>query len=134
MSTQRPVVILQLPEELDAFGAQTFMQEFEPLLQPQRPCIIFDCSEVRYLDGVGVDMLRHCLDEARKRDGDLKLAALSAEAQVVLELMRDTRVFEAFASSDEAVRSFLSAPPKVLQKVPSYANFYRETRVLKKVS
>lgn len=133
MATQRPVLIMQLPEQLDALGAQTFMQELEPLLDSQRPQIIFDCSEVRYMDGIGVEMMRHCVDEARKRDGDLKLAALSPESQVVLELMRDYRVFEAFASSDDAVRSFRSAPARGV-KVSSHANFDGETGVFKKAS
>jgi anti-sigma B factor antagonist len=129
---------MELPEELDALGAQTFMQELQPLLDLQRPRIIFDCSGVRYMDGVGVEMMRHCLEEARKRDGNLKLAALSPEAQVVLELMRDDRVFEAFATSDDAVQSFPFVPAKGI-KISSHTHLNGELmngelRILKKAS
>ena len=133
MSTQRPVLIMQLPEQLDALGAQMFMQELESLFDSQHPRIIFDCSAIRYMDGVGVEMMHHCLEEVRKRDGDLKLAALSPEAQVVLELMRDARVFDTFATSDDAVHSFRSLPATRV-KVSSHAHLDGESRILKKAS
>jgi anti-sigma B factor antagonist len=65
-----------------------------------------DCSLVRYLDSAGVEMLLHCMEAAMKRDGDLKLAAVSPEAAVILELMRVDRLFETFETSEAAVQSF----------------------------
>ena len=51
-------------------------------------------------------MLLHCLEEAMKRDGDLKLAAVSPASAIILELMRVDRVFEVFETPEEAARSF----------------------------
>ena len=80
-------------------------------------------------------MMLHCLEEAMKRDGDLKLAALSPESEVILELMRVARVFEAFATADEAVRSFNTIPAEaVSQDVPWYANVFGELGALKQAS
>ena len=110
MLANRPVVIVQLPEQLNPSTAQNFLQEVEPLFESHRPRIVLDCSLVRYIDGTGVEMLLHCLEEAMKRDGDLKLAAVSPESGVLLELMRVDRVFEQFATSEEAVRSFSAMP------------------------
>jgi len=110
MLTNGPVVVMQLPEQLNMEGVRNFLPELEPLLECHRPRIVFDCSQVRYLDSAGVEMMLHCLEEAMKRDGDLKLAALSPESEVILELMRVARVFEAFATSEEAVRSFSAVP------------------------
>src|SRR6266567_3153940 len=135
MLTNGPIVILQLPELLNLGGAQSFMQELEPLLECHRPRIVFDCSQVRYIDSAGVEMLLHCLEEAMKRDGDLKLAALSPESEVILELMRVARVFEAFASSDEAVRSFNAVPAEAVpQDAPWVANVFGEIGALKQAS
>src|SRR6266536_4705891 len=120
MLNNGPIVILQLPELLNLGGAQSFMQELEPLLESHRPRIVFDCSRVRYIDSAGVEMLLHCLEEAMKRDGDLKLAALSPESEVILELMRVARVFEAFATSDEAVRSFNAVPADAVSPETSW--------------
>jgi hypothetical protein len=60
--------------------------------------------------------------QARKRDGDLKLAALSSEAQAVLELMGESRVLEAFATSDDAVRSFAFHRPKGVASLDSFGD------------
>jgi anti-anti-sigma factor len=135
MSAHRPVLILQLPEQLDWLGAQAFMLELEPLLDSQRPRMVFDCSEVHSLDGPGTEMMLHCLEATRKRGGDLKLASLSPESRQVLDLMPDAHGFESFRTSDEAVRSFAPLPaPGVLPKVSSGTNFFGETEALKKAS
>jgi anti-anti-sigma regulatory factor len=87
------------------------------------------------MDSAGVEMMLHCLEEAMKRDGDLKLAALSPESEVVLELMRVARVFEAFATSDEAVRSFNAVPAEgVTQDAPWYANLFGDMGAVKQAS
>src|SRR5262252_10968655 len=106
MLTSGPVVIMQLPEELNVKEVDHFMQEVGPLLESNRPRIVLECSQVHSMESAGVEMLLRCLEEVLKRDGDLKLAALSSEAEVILELMRVARVFEAFPTSEEAVRSF----------------------------
>jgi hypothetical protein len=57
-----------------------------------------------------------------KRDGDLKLAAVSPASAVILELMRVDRLFEVFETSEEAVRSFqIVAPATLAQTQPWYA-------------
>ena len=135
MLTSGPVVVMQLPEQLNLDGARTFLPDLEPLLECHRPRIVLDCSQVRYIDSAGVEMMLHCLEEAMKRDGDLKLAALSPESEVILELMRVARVFEAFATSDEAVRSFNAVPAEALpQDAPWVANVFGEIGALKQAS
>jgi hypothetical protein len=52
-------------------------------------------------------MMLHYLEEAMKRDGDLRVAALPADSEAVVEL---SRVFEAFTTCDEAVSSFSNFP------------------------
>ena len=86
--------------------ARTFLAEVQPMLRSDRPQIVFDCSQVKQMDAAGVEMLLHCLAEVMKRDGDLKLAALSAPASVVLEMTRTDRLFEMYDSSSDAVLSF----------------------------
>jgi anti-anti-sigma factor len=122
MLTSGPVVVMQMPEQFTGGEVQTFMLELGPLLQSNRPRIVLECSQVRSVDSAGVEMLLHSLEEVLKRDGDLKLAALSAEAEVFLELMRVARVFETFPTSEEAVRSFNVAPADAApQDAPWYS-------------
>ena len=135
MLTSGPVIIMQVPEQLTAGEVRNFMQELGPLLESNRPRIVLDCSQVRSIDSAGVEMLLHCLEETLKRDGDLKLAALSPEADIILELMRVARVFETFRTSEEAVRSFNTIPADaVAQDAPWYSTVFGDLGALKQAS
>jgi anti-sigma B factor antagonist len=106
MHKSGPVIIMQLPERLNHRDVQNCSSELDPILGSDRPRIVLDCSLVQYMDSAGVEMLLHCVQEAMKRDGDLKLAAVSPAAATILELMRVDRLFETFETTDEAVQSF----------------------------
>jgi anti-sigma B factor antagonist len=125
MSTSGPVIVMQLPEQLKREEVGPFLEELQPLLESDRPRIVLDCSQVRHMDSAGVEMLLHCMQEAMKRDGDLKLAAVSPESGVIMELMRVDRLFEVFNTPDEAVQSFQGVPAASVQKrEPWYDNAY----------
>lgn len=135
MLTNGPVVVMQMPEQFTGGEVQTFMLELGPLLESNRPRIVLECSQVRSLDSSGVEMLLYSLEEVLKRDGDLKLAALSAEAEVFLELMRVARVFETFPTSEEAVRSFHVVPAETTsQEAPWYSANFGDLGALKQAS
>ncbi|MFY9843437.1 MAG: STAS domain-containing protein [Terriglobales bacterium] len=106
MYSRGPVIIMELPEQLTQVEVKTLLCELQPLLTTDRPRIVLDCSKVQQIDSAGVEMLLHCLEEAMKRDGDLKLAAVSPASAITFELMRVDRVFEVFETSEEAARSF----------------------------
>jgi anti-sigma B factor antagonist len=110
MCASRPVIVMQVPERLYESEASTFRQELKNLLQSERPRVVLDCSGIRDIDSTGVEMLLHCMDEAMKRDGDVKLAAVAPGSAVILELMKVDRLFEVFDNADEAVRSFHGFP------------------------
>jgi anti-sigma B factor antagonist len=135
MLTSGPIVVMQVPERLSARECENFTQELGPLLETNRPRIVLDCSQVCSIDSAGVEVLLHSLEEALKRDGDLKMAALSPEAEVILELMRVARVFETFESCEDAVRSFNIVPVEpVAQNVPWYADVTGGLGALKQAS
>ena len=135
MLTSGPIVVMQVPETLNVKEVHNFMEELGPLLESNRPRVVLDCSQVRSMESAGVEMLLRCLEEVLKRDGDLKLAALSPEAEVILELMRVARVFETFQTCEDAVRSFNAIPADaVLQETPWYANVFTELGLLKQAS
>lgn len=122
MQTRGPVIVMELPDKLNQTTAESFLAELRPMLEEDRPCIVLDCSQIQHLDTAGVDMLLHCLEQAMKRDGDLKLAAVSPASAVILELMRVDRLFEVFDTADQAVRSFqIFAPATGPQTQPWYA-------------
>src|SRR5215472_16551914 len=115
-TNSRPVVVKRMPERVNARSAREFWQDVQPFLIADRPQLVFDLSPVVQLDVAGVEMLLRCMSEAHKRDGDLKLAALSPHAAVVLELTRTERLFEIYESSIHAVRSFSGFLPNAMRQ------------------
>lgn len=91
------------------------MKEIKSFLLTDRPQLVFDLSQVKQIDAAGVDMLLTCMSEAMKRDGDLKLAALSPQSALVLELTRTDRLFEIYETSTDAVRSYSGFLPNMLK-------------------
>ncbi len=105
-----PVVVKRLPEHLKLKETQIFLHEVEPLFKATRPRIVFDFSQVNRLDNAGVDMLLYCLERAIKQNGDLKLAAITPMAALVLKLTLVDRLFEVFETVSAAVYSFSEFP------------------------
>jgi anti-anti-sigma factor len=118
METSRPVIVNRMTHRLNHKQARMFLRDIQPLLNTDRPQLVFDCSLIRQMDAAGVDMLLHCMAEVMKRDGELKLAAVSAQAAVVLELTRTDRLFEVFETSGDAVRSFYRFLPNAMKNQP----------------
>lgn len=81
-------------------------RELETRINIDRPCVVLDCSKVREMDRFAIHMLLCCLEEAMKRNGDVKLAAVSPAARETLELTRVDRLFEIYDTETEAVNSF----------------------------
>ncbi|HET9407810.1 MAG TPA: STAS domain-containing protein [Candidatus Sulfotelmatobacter sp.] len=125
MYNSGPVIVMQLSEQLTQTEVSSFLAELAPLLQNDRPRVVLECSEVRQLDSAGVEMLLHCTEEAMKRDGDLKLAALSPACATILELTRVDRLFEIFETAEAAIQSFHAFPSSAVpESEPWYAASY----------
>lgn len=118
METTRPVVVKRMPERINAKEGRVFLHDVQPLITSDRPQIVFDLSAVKQLDAAGVDMLLRCMSEVMKRDGDLKLAAVSPHAAVILEMTRTDRLFEIYETSADAVRSFSRFNPNAMRYQP----------------
>jgi|SRR5579864_5354020 len=100
------VTVTQVPENLDMKRGRLFFNELESRMNIDRPCVVLDCSRVREMDRFAIHMLLCCLEEAMKRDGDVRLAAVSPSALETLELTRVDRLFEIYDTETDAVNSF----------------------------
>ena len=118
--SSRPVVVKHMPERINLKQAKEFLREIQPFLKSDRPQIVFDFCNVRQMDAAGVDMLLHCMGEAMKRDGDVKLASLSAHAAIILEMTRTDRLFEIYETASDAVRSFSGFLPNAMREHPQW--------------
>jgi anti-sigma B factor antagonist len=107
-----------MPERMTMKRGRAFLREIQPLITADRPQVVFVLSAVKQLDAAGVDILLQCLSEVMKRDGDLKLAAVSPAAAVILEMTRTDRLFESYETTADAVRSFSRFIPAAMRHQP----------------
>ncbi len=117
MIGSRPVIVKQLPEKLSVKQSRLFFLDIEPSFAADRPRLVLDCSRVRELDSAGIQVLLQCLEEAMKRNGDVKLAAIPPGFAEILELTRVDGLFETFETIREAVNSFDQFPAYVFDQV-----------------
>lgn len=110
MNPVRPVIVKNLPERLTAGSTDPFFCEVEPILEGDRPRVVFNFFNVRHFDYAGVAVLLTCIEEVLKKNGDLKLAAVSAPSLTILELTRVDRLFEIFENTADAIKSFYQVP------------------------
>jgi len=70
-------------------------------------CHVLDLSAVDFLDSSGLGALVALLKRVEKQGGQLRLAGLQKRVRIVLEITRAARVFDSFASVDEALAKLL---------------------------
>jgi anti-anti-sigma regulatory factor len=100
------VAVKQLPDGLTLKQGRSFFRELESYMNLDRPWIVLDCSRLRQVDRRVIHLLLCCLEEAMKRNGDVKLAAMPPEAEAILELTGVKSLFEIFATNADALDSF----------------------------
>jgi len=102
------VAVTVIPvEELDASNAGDFKRDIAPLLETQTKLVI-DLARLRFVDSSGLGAFISCLRKLKANGGDLKLCGMSKQVRAVFELVRMHRIFEIFASREEAARAFQS--------------------------
>lgn len=106
----RTVAIRRLPDVLSVQQKIAFLHDIAIVMNTNRPRLVLDCSRLRECDTSVIHLLLHCLEEAMKRNGDVKLAALPTSAGVVLIGTGVARLFELFDTTEEAVNSFHRLP------------------------
>ena len=97
--------VKEFPEVLNAPQARLFLGEVQSYLYDDRPYIVLDCSKIGKVSRLSIQLLLCCLEEAIKRNGDVKLASVPAEARSALKLTGVDKIFEIFDTNTEAVTS-----------------------------
>mgnify|MGYP001553157077 CR=1 FL=1 len=113
------IVVKQLPSSSDLDRKLIFLQEVEIVMAQRRPCLVLNCSSLRELDDATLHLMLHCLEEALKRNGDVKLAAIPSCPEAAFAAAGLERLFDVHNTAAEAVASFhpallRSAPPAAL--------------------
>ena len=106
MGIRRLVTIEQLPEITSEDQGRQFLKGIQDRMSDKRPGLVLDCSGLSQMDKPVLHLLLSCLEEAMKRNGDARLAAVSPSAEAMLKSIGADRLFQSFASNADAVSSF----------------------------
>jgi anti-sigma B factor antagonist len=102
----RDVITMQFPGNANAAERRDFSAKMRNCASTDRPSLVLDCSALKTLDRHGLLLLLDCLEAAMKRNGDVRLAGVSAGVRSILESTGVHRLFRIFDSNAEAVNSF----------------------------
>jgi len=70
--------------------------------------IVLDLSKVSTIDSTGIGELVSLATTARRKGGEIRLAALTRKIKDIMEIVRLNTVFSCHDTVDEAVKSFKS--------------------------
>jgi anti-anti-sigma regulatory factor len=112
----RRVTVREFPEWLTDKQGRDFFSELESAMETDKPCIVLDCSKVRQMDIPAIYLLLCYLEEAMKRNGDVKLASMPSGTMAILELTGVARLFEHFDTNAEALNSIRRLPAEAFSK------------------
>lgn len=100
------VVVAVIPgEELDASNIKEFKASVESLLESNTK-VVFDLSELQFVDSSGCGVLLSCLRNMNGSGGDLKLCSVTKPVRALFELIRMHHIFDILNTKEEAVRAF----------------------------
>lgn len=105
------VVIAVQEARLDAHNSPELKVAILQQFDTDKTNLIIDLNEVRFIDSSGLGVLVSGFKNASARNGVLLLCAMQPQVKSMFELTRLHRVFDIFATSDEALTSLNNVTP-----------------------
>jgi anti-sigma B factor antagonist len=102
----RLVSVITLPDHIEDLQEAAIYNNLESYINVDRPAVVLDCSTLGVIDMPTLHFLLCCLEEAMKRNGDIRLAELSPDARSVLCVSNVDSLFHCFETVSEAVESY----------------------------
>jgi anti-sigma B factor antagonist len=100
------VSVVQVDGSLDALSADQLLAALSGEVQSGRTKLVAACGGLEYTSSAGLRVLLATLREARRRGGDLRLAAVRDKVLRVLALSGFTSILKCYPDVDSAVASY----------------------------
>ena len=100
------ITIVVIPgKTLDSANSRVFKEQVAAVVSQNRK-LIFDLSQLSFVDSSGLGAILSSLRHANTNGGDLKLCGLSKPVRALFELVRMHRIFDILNTREEAIRAF----------------------------
>lgn len=101
------VIMVTLPGEyLDASTVKNFKSDISPVIDGSGNHVVFDMSQLQFIDSSGLGAILSCLRKLNGAGGDLKLCSMTKPVRALFELVRMHRIMDIYNSREEAVSAF----------------------------
>ncbi len=102
---QKNFIVLTPAGRLDAAGARAFEMEWKQQIAAGHTHILVDLKDTRYISSSGLRTLLAAARTAKRHGGMLCLCCLSPRVQEIFEMAGFDRVFQIFATYEQAEKS-----------------------------
>jgi anti-sigma B factor antagonist len=100
------ITVVEPQGRLDAASAKPFKDHVMQWAEKGVQRLVIDLSQVRFLDSSGLGVLVSCLRQLTASGGDIKICGLRPEIQSLFAHTRLNKVFDIFATAEEAAAAF----------------------------
>jgi anti-sigma B factor antagonist len=100
------VSVVHCGGSLDADSIAAFKKIAYDLIEKGDTRLVVDCSNLTFVDSMGLGVLISLLRRARQRQGDVKVASLTDDVKTIFEITRLHRLFEVCADLNTAIKRF----------------------------
>jgi len=104
--TATDIQVLKCGGSFDADAVNDFKKLTNLLVQEGKTQFVVDCTELTFVDSMGLGAMISLLRKLREREGDLKVASLNEEVKTIFEITRLHRLFEICESAESACNNF----------------------------
>jgi len=104
MTTDRDIIIVMIPERLDATSAPGVESDLKAILAGSPKKMILDFSKTEYIASAGLKVLLVITRDLLKSGGKVMLVSLRPAVHRVFEMAGFTSIFTIGASREEAVQ------------------------------
>lgn len=98
------VLVAHVQMFLDQVGAENFKYVLSERMK-EKEYIVLDLEKLVNIDSYGLDALLAMAQKALKNNSAIKLARVSADMRIVLDITKVYRVFDIYPTIEEAVAS-----------------------------
>lgn len=102
----QPIIVITPQGRLDAAGAQPMEDQLKQHIDAGEVRLLVNLEGTRYISSNGLRALLAAQKQAKVRGGALKLCCLNPRLVEIFEMSGFDKVFEIFASREQAEKSF----------------------------
>ena len=100
-----PVLVVTLSGRVDSSGSKELEAQLLVLIDDEHKDLLLDCSGVAYISSAGLRIFLMAAKKIKSLSGRIRLGGLQEPVQDVFEISGFTKLFEIYASVEEALAS-----------------------------